>query len=157
MCTNPLWRTVCAYLLQGNFLLYLERFWPSLHVHHLMDFESHVLEGCFSAEAVWPDSGDCKGRSVGMQWSAHPSARWEWLVPPSQPLWGCSITTRVGRTRWHHRIPAECPTSWLSAGTHVQSSPDLWKLAFTGSELGYLPRFHLLLNAVKAAACDWSF
>lgn len=155
MCTNPLW-TVCAYLLQGNFLLYLETFWPSLHVHHLMDFESHVLEGCFSAEEAWPDSGECR-RSVGMQWSAHPLP--DGNDPCCRPSLsgGAPSPPCVGRTRWHQRIPAGFPASWLSAGTHIQSNPDLWKLAFTEGELGYLLWFHLLLNAVKAAACDWSF
>lgn len=92
MCTNPLQRTVCAYLLQGNFLLYLETFWPSLHVHHFMDFESY-LRVVFQQKKPGQTLGIAEGRPVGMQWSAHPSARWEWPVPPPQPLWGCSITT----------------------------------------------------------------
>lgn len=103
---------------------------PLSHDHHLMDFENHVLQGCFSAEEGWPD---CWGLLKEGQWACpdqHPSGRWndQCHHPSLSGLlhhhpWG-------DRTRWHQSIPAELPTSWLGAGTHVQSSPDLWKVYF---------------------------
>lgn len=109
MCTNlTLQGIVCAYLLQGNFLLYLERFWPSLHVHYLMDFGSHVLEGCFSAEEAWPD---CWGLLEEGQWARSDQHT---PLPDGNDL--CHSPASLGvlhhhpcmsRTRWHQRIPAE--------------------------------------------------
>lgn len=115
MCTNPtLWRTVCACLLQGNFLLYLERFWPSVPCpsHHGF-WKSCTLGLFFSRRSLARLLGVPEERSVGMHWCTPPSARWEWPVPPAPPppVWAGQGDTRGSLLNFQPPGSVQAPTS----------------------------------------------
>lgn len=154
ICTNlTLQRRVYAYLLQGNFLLYLERFWPSLPYPspHVFWKSCSVLSASglfFSRRSLARLLGIAEGGSLGMHWSTPASARWEWPVLPPQPLQGCSITTPVwaGQGDARGSLLNFQPPSSVWAPTSKAAQPcGSWHLLKVNSDTFYSSIFFLML------------
>lgn len=77
----------------------------------------------FQQKKAGQTAGDCWRKVSGHGLINTPSARWEWPVLLPQLLQGAPSPPCGDRTRWHHRIPAELPTSWLRHPRPKQPRP----------------------------------
>lgn len=125
---------------------------PLSHIHHPCILKVMFCLECFRVvfqqEKPGQTAGDLEGGSVGIHWSTPLSARWEWPVPPPQPLQGCSITTPVWAGQGDTRgslLNFQPPGSVQAPTSKAAQTCGSWHLLKVNSDTLYSSIFFLIL------------